>query len=93
MKVGTERKTGQVRIQHFEFFQKPNRLHDLEDFLLLAQEGCSRLGARFSTLSNQNVTSIGIREKMEYLSEKLKTHVSKISLRSRARNWPYDFQR
>ena len=33
----------------------------------------------FFRLSNQNLTSIGIREKMEDLGEKMKTHVSKFS--------------
>jgi hypothetical protein len=40
----------------------------------------------FSRLINQNVTLIEIREKMEDLGEKLKTHVSKISLGSWATN-------
>ena len=31
----------------------------------------------FSRLTNQNVTSIEIRKKMEEFSEKMKTHVSK----------------
>ena len=39
----------------------------------------------FVRLSNQIITSIGIREKMEDLSEKMKTHVSKISPGSRAK--------
>ena len=40
------------------------------------------MGVGFSILSNQNVTWIRIREKMEDLGEKMKTHVSKISLGS-----------
>ena len=40
----------------------------------------------FSRLTNQNFTSIKIQEKMEDLGEKLKTHVSKNSTGSRARN-------
>ena len=43
------------------------------------------MGAWFFRLRNQNFTLIGIREKMENLGEKMKTHVSKISLGSRAR--------
>ena len=74
------------RIRHLEFFRKPILLHDLEIFSLLAQDGCSRLSVGFSIFCNQNVTSIGIREKMEDLGEKMKTHVLKISLGSRARN-------
>ena len=34
----------------------------------------------FVRLRNQNITLIGIREKMKDLGEKMKTHVSKISL-------------
>ena len=69
-----------------EFFRKPILLHALENFSTLAQDGCSRPGVGFAILSNQNVTSIEIREKMEDLGEKLKTHVSKICLGSQARN-------
>ena len=65
---------------------KTNSFHALEKFSTLAQDGCSRLGAGFSRLSNLNFTSIKIREKIEDLGEKMKTHVSKISPRSRARN-------
>ena len=61
------------------FFRKLIILHDLEIFSLLAQDGCSRSGAGFVILRNKNVTLIRIREKMEYLGEKMKTHVSKIS--------------
>jgi hypothetical protein len=68
------------------FFRKPILLHYSNLFSLLAQDGCSRLGAWFSILSNQYVTSIGIQEKMEYLGEKMKTHVLKISPGSRAKN-------
>ena len=45
MKTETERKIGQVWIQHLEFVRKTILLHDLEKFSLLAQYGCSRLGA------------------------------------------------
>ena len=64
----------------------PTLLHDLENFLLLDQDGCSRTSAGVDILSNQYVTWTGIREKMEDWGKKMKTHVSKISLRSRARN-------
>ena len=74
-----ERKIGQVWIRHLEFFWKPILLHDFENFSLLAQDGCSRPGVGFVRLSNQNITLIGIREKMEDLGEKMKTRVSKIS--------------
>ena len=67
-------------------FRKQILLHDLEIFSTLAQYGRLRPSARFVRLSNQNITSIGIQEKMEDLGEKMKTHVSKISLGSRARN-------
>ena len=70
-------------IQNLEFFRKPILLHALEKFSTLAQDGLSRLGVGFSRLRNQNVTSIDIREKIEDVGEKLKTHVSKISLGSR----------
>ena len=63
-----------------EFFQKPILLHDLEKFSTLAQYGCLRSGVGFFRLSNQNVTSTRIQEKMEDLGEKMKTHVSKVSL-------------
>jgi hypothetical protein len=52
----------------------------------MAQDGCSRQGVGFFILTNQNITSIGIREKMEDLGEKMKTRVPKISLGSPARN-------
>ena len=52
----------------------------------MAQDGCSMLGVGFAILSNQNVTSIEIQEKIEDLGEKLKTHDSKISPGSQARN-------
>ena len=38
----------------------------------------------FTRLNNQNSTLIKIRKKMEELCEKMKTHVLKISPRSRA---------
>ena len=68
------------------FFRKPILVHDLEFFLTLAQYGCLRPGAGFVRLINQNITSIGTREKMEDLGEKMKTHVSKISPGSQTRN-------
>ena len=79
-------KIGEEWIQHLEFFQKPIPLHDLENFSTLAQYGCSRPGVRFVRLSNQNVTLIDIREKIEDLGEKMKTHVSKISPSSQAKH-------
>lgn len=82
----TERKIGEVWIQHLEFFLKPILFHDLENFSLLAQDGCSRLGVGFVILRNKNITLIMIREKMEGLGEKMKTHVSKISLGLQAKN-------
>ena len=69
-----------------EFFRKPILLHDLEKFSLLSQDGFLRVGVGFYRLSNQYVIWIGIREKMVDLGEKMKTHVSKISLGSRAKN-------
>ena len=78
----------------------PTLLHDIETFLLLAQDGCSRPSVYFSILSNRYVTWNGIREKMEDWGEKMKTHVSKISPGSRAWFYPMgevnshkDFQR
>jgi hypothetical protein len=58
----------------------------LEIFSTLVQDGCLNLGVVFSIIINQNVTSIEIREKMEDLGEELKTHISKISPGSWARN-------
>ena len=55
-------------------------------FSTWAQDGYLRPSAEFNVLNNENVISIEIREKMEDLGEKLKTHVSKISLGSRAEN-------
>ena len=52
----------------------------------MAQYGCSMSGVGFVRLINQNVTLIGIEEKMEDLGEKMKTYVSKISMGSWARN-------
>jgi hypothetical protein len=66
----------------------PTLLHALENFPLLAQDGCSRPIFGFVRLSNQYVTSIEIREKMVDWGEKKKTHVSKISPGSQARNYP-----
>ena len=66
----------------------PILLHDLENFLLLAQDGCLRPSAGFARLSNQYVTWTGIREKMEDWGEKMKTHVSKISPGSWAKKLP-----
>ena len=51
------------------FFQKPILLHALEKFSTLTQDGCSRQGAGFDRLSNQNISSIDIREKMEDLGK------------------------
>ena len=67
-------------------FRKPILLHDLEIFSLLAQDGCLRLGEGISILRNQYVSSIGIQEKMGDVGEKMKTHVSKTSPRSRVKN-------
>ena len=44
------------------------------------------MSVEFSILTKQNVTSIEILKKVENLGEKMKTHVSKISLRSQAKN-------
>ena len=86
MKTEIEWKIGEVWIQHLDFFWKQILLHDLEKFPTWVQDSCSRLSAEFSRLIFQNFTSIGIGEKMEDLGEKIKTHVSKISMGSRARN-------
>ena len=86
MKLKLNEKLAKYGFNTLNFFQKPILLHALEKFSTWDQDGCSRLGARFSILSNQNFTSIEIWEKMEYLGEKLKTHVSKISPGSRAKN-------
>jgi hypothetical protein len=51
-------------------FSKPILLHDIEKFSTLAQYGCSQTGAVFFRLSNQNITLIRIRDKMEALGEK-----------------------
>jgi hypothetical protein len=77
MKLNLKRKIGEVWIQHLEFLRNPILLHDLETFSLLSQDGCSRLSVGFVRLRNQNITSIKIREKMEYLGEKIKTHLKK----------------
>ena len=50
------------------------------------QDSCSRPSVEFYRLNNENVTSIEIQKKMDDLGEKMKTHVSKISPESRARN-------
>ena len=86
MKLKKKKKISYLWIQQLEFFQKPILLLELEKCSLLAQDGYSRPSVGFSILSNQHVTSIGIWEKMEYLGEKMKTHVSKISPGSRAKN-------
>ena len=52
----------------------------------MSQDGCSRPSVGFSILRKQYFTSIGIREKMVDLGEKMKTHVLKISPGARARN-------
>jgi hypothetical protein len=67
-------------------FSKTNSSSSLRKFSTWAQDGCSSLDVGFDRLRNQNFTSIEIREKMEDLGEKLKTHVSKISPGSWARN-------
>ena len=85
MKLKLKRKISLVWIQHLELLRKLILLHDLEIFSLLVEDGCSRLGVGFVRLRNQNVTSIGIQEKIEDLGEKMKTRVSKISLGSRAK--------
>ena len=54
----------------------------------LVQSGFLRPSAGFSRLSNQQVTWIGIREKMVDWGEKMKTRISKISLGSRAKKLP-----
>jgi hypothetical protein len=46
------------------------------------------MSVQFSILTNQNVTLIDIRKKMEDLGKKMKTHVSKISPGLQPRNWP-----
>ena len=61
----TKRKIG------LEFFRKPILLHDLEKFSTLSQYGYLRSGVGFVRLSNQNITLIGIRDKMEDLGEKM----------------------
>ena len=43
MEIETERKIGQVWIQHLEIFRKPILLHDFENFLTSAQDSCLRL--------------------------------------------------
>ena len=86
MKLKLNEKLAKYGFNNYNFFRKPILLHALEKFSNLTQDGCSRTGAGLSILSNQNVTSIEIREKMEDLGEKLKTNVSKISLGSRAKN-------
>ena len=45
------------------------------------------MSSDFVILDNQNFTSIEIREKIEDLGLKLKNRVSKISSRSRAKNY------
>ena len=84
MKLKLNEKLAKYGFNTLIFFQKPILLHDLENFSTRAQDGCLRLSAKFSRLNNKNFTSIEILEKMEDLGEKMKTHVSKISLGSRA---------
>ena len=55
----------------------------------MAQDGFLRPVTRFVRLRSRIVTLIGIQEKMEYLGEKMKTHVLKFSQGSWARNQPY----
>ena len=84
-KLKLNEKLAKYGFDTLEFFRKPILLHDLENFLTWFQDRCSSLSAYISILNNQNVTSIEIRKKLEDLGEKMKTHVSKISSRSRAR--------
>ena len=62
----------------------PTLLHGLKNLPLLSQDGCSRPSAGFSRLSNQYHIWTRFLEKMVDWGKKMKTHVSKISLRSRA---------
>ena len=86
MKLKQNEKLAKYGFNTLNFFQKPILLHALEKFSTWDQDGCSSSGAGFFILSNQNVTSVEIREKIEDLGEKMKTRVSKISLGSWARN-------
>ena len=86
MKLKLKEKLAKYGFNTSNFFENQFFFMTLNFFSLLAQDGCSRPGARFARLSNQYVTSIEIREKMEDLCEKMKTHVSKISPRSWSRN-------
>ena len=94
--IGNCRKFGQLfcawklklkeKLAKYGISSKTNSSSWLQKFSLLAQAGCLRPSVWFSQLINQYVTWIGIREKMVELGEKMKTHVSKISSGSRARN-------
>ena len=86
MKLKLNEKFAKYGFNTWNFFRKPILFHALEKFSTLDQDGCSRMGVGFAILSNQNVTLIEIREKMEDLGEKLKTRVSNISPRSWAGN-------
>ena len=78
MKLKLNEKLAKYEFNTSNFFEN--------QFYFMPQDGCLRLSASFSILTNQNVTLIEIQKKMEDLGEKLKTHVSKISLGSRAKN-------
>ena len=74
------------KLAKYGISSKTNSSSWLRKFSILAQDGCFRPSAGFSRLRNQYVTWIKIQEKMVDLGEKMKTHVSKISLGSWARN-------
>ena len=80
MKLKLNEKLAKYGFNTWNFFFKPIIFHALENYLNLDQYGYLRPSVRFFRLRNQNSTSIEIREKMEDLGKKLKTHVSKISL-------------
>ena len=69
-------------------FSKTNSSSWLRIFYHLSSNSFSRSSGVFSKLNNQNSTSIKIQKKMEEFGEKMKTHVSKISLGSLALVWP-----
>ena len=74
------------KLAKYGISSKTNSFTWLRKFSLLAQDGCSRPSLGFSILSKQYVTWIRTREKMEDWDEKIKTHVSKNSPGSRAKN-------
>ena len=61
--------------------------------LIWTQNNCLSPSAYFDRLNNQNNRSIEIQKKMEEFGEKMKTHVSKISLGSRPQSSPQGRQR